>query len=45
MIEIIKCPRHPKYEAKGKPTGDCQICYTMWEQKKLANEKNENIRI
>jgi hypothetical protein len=28
-----ECPKHPKYKAKRKPTGDCYICHMIWENK------------
>ena len=33
----LKCPEHPRYTAKRKPTGKCKIC---WE---IRNAKNKEI--
>ena len=28
-----RCPKHPRYQAKRKPTSDCEHCRAVWERK------------
>lgn len=30
MALELRCPTHPKYEAKRKPTADCKDCRALW---------------
>lgn len=30
---MVKCPIHPRYQVKRKPTANCNICRNMWEDK------------
>jgi len=32
----VKCPVHPKYQAKRKPRCSCETCWEIWEK---HNEK------
>jgi hypothetical protein len=26
-----RCKKHPKYQAKRKPTADCNVCRWLWK--------------
>ena len=44
----IKCPDHPRYIGKGKPTGSCITCDLIWELNRVerrAKEITDSIRI
>lgn len=30
MSVVLRCKEHPKYQAKRKPTADCDKCRKMW---------------
>ena len=32
---VNKCPVHPKYQVKRKPTGLCKVCWILWSQRSL----------
>ena len=34
-IPGLKCPRHPKYQAKRAPQADCVRCLHMWQESQL----------
>jgi len=31
----LKCPDHPKYQAKRAPRGKCKVCEAIWVLKSL----------
>ena len=33
----MKCKKHPKYQAKRRPTSECKICLHIWNQKKACD--------
>jgi hypothetical protein len=32
------CKKHPKYQAKRKPTADCQDCREMWKARQALRD-------
>lgn len=32
-VIYLRCTRHPRYEAKRKPTSTCDVCWRVWLQK------------
>ena len=32
-----RCPQHPRYQKKRKPTGTCENCWFLWFLTNLAN--------
>ncbi len=38
----MKCPKHPRYKGKTKPTGECEFCQAIYDQRCLQ-EKNERL--
>ena len=34
----MKCKKHPKYQAKRKPTSDCSVCERIWHAKNRRKE-------
>jgi len=35
-----KCKKHPKYKVILKPRCDCEVCWRLWNQKKLDDTTN-----
>jgi hypothetical protein len=29
-VREARCHRHPRYKAKGMPTGTCGVCHAIW---------------
>jgi hypothetical protein len=46
-----KCPKHPRYQAKRKPTSKCRVCLAIWKDKqgkavklpRTAEEKDQTL--
>lgn len=36
---ITGCPRHPKYQVKRPPRGDCRVCSALWKGEQLRRTK------
>lgn len=36
----MKCKKHPTYKAIREPRCGCEICWKMWNVKKLNNSTN-----
>jgi hypothetical protein len=39
MTIDIRCRTHPRYQAKGRPKGDCMACNKMWELKLMQQHE------
>ena len=38
---MIKCKKHPKYQAKRKPTSKCEECNFIWDNRKEQKQWDE----
>ena len=37
-----KCPDHPAYKAKRKPTVDCIVCRRLWREAQVKETQHGN---